>query len=252
VPAAPPDSPPRSPWWHPDTHADRRPFLLARGAIQAALRDWFDRQGFLEVDPAILQVSPGNETHLHAFATNMVGPDGSRRPLYLHTSPEFACKKLLAAGETRIFTFAPSFRNRERGALHHPAFTMLEWYRAREPYERLMQDCVELLRVAALPGHDEGAFERPLCDRRMSLRVGSDKAQHQVQLELELRIHATCALERVHRSAREPPTSCMRTSSKTPVRAACGGTISIRAGGWRALRRSRRASGPSVGTARSS
>ena len=126
-----PDTPPRSPWWRPDIHADRRPFLLARGAIQAALRRWFESQGFIEVDPALLQVSPGNETHLHAFATELIGPDGARRPLYLHTSPEFACKKLLAAGETRIFTFAPSFRNRERGALHHPQFTMLEWYRAR-------------------------------------------------------------------------------------------------------------------------
>ena len=72
-----------------------------------------------------------------------------RRPLYLHTSPEFACKKLLAAGEERIFTFAPSFRNRERGALHHPQFTMLEWYRANAPYEALMDDCASLLALAA-------------------------------------------------------------------------------------------------------
>src|SRR5262245_30507169 len=149
VPAVPPNSPPRSPWWNPDTHADRRPFLLARGAIQTALRRWFEAQGFVEVEPAILQVSPGNETHLHAFATELVGPDGARRPLYLHTSPEFACKKLLAAGEARIFTFAPSFRNRERGALHHPQFTMLEWYRANAPYEQLMDDCAELLKIAA-------------------------------------------------------------------------------------------------------
>jgi elongation factor P--(R)-beta-lysine ligase len=69
--------------------------------------------------------------------------------MYLATSPEFAAKKLLAAGEERIFTFAPAFRNREQGALHHPAFTMLEWYRAREPYERLMEDCSEILRIAA-------------------------------------------------------------------------------------------------------
>jgi lysyl-tRNA synthetase class 2 len=124
--------------------------LLARGAIQTALRGWFDSQGFVEVDPAILQVSPGNETHLHAFATELVGSDGARRSLYLHTSPEFACKKLLAAGETRIFTFAPSFRNRERGALHHPQFTMLEWYRTDAPYEQLMEDCGQVLKIAAI------------------------------------------------------------------------------------------------------
>ena len=120
-----------------------------RGACWRRCARWFEAEGFVEVETSALQVSPGNETHLHAFATELIGPDGARRPLYLHTSPEFACKKLLAAGEERIFTFAPVFRNRERGALHHPAFTMLEWYRADEPYERLMEDCAAMLRVAA-------------------------------------------------------------------------------------------------------
>jgi len=139
----------QSPWWRPDRHRDRRGFLLARGRIRDTIRQWFLQQGFIEVETAALQVSPGNETHLSAFATELIGPDGARKPLYLHTSPEFACKKLLAAGEERIFTLAPVFRNRERGPLHHPAFTMLEWYRAREPWERLMDDCVALLRLAA-------------------------------------------------------------------------------------------------------
>ena len=122
---------------------------MARGRIQAAIRRWFGARGFVEVDTSILQLSPGNETHLHAFATELVGTDGTKRTLYLHTSPEFACKKLLAAGEERIFTFAPAFRNRERGALHSPAFTMLEWYRVNEPYEQLMADCSALLALAA-------------------------------------------------------------------------------------------------------
>ncbi len=74
---------------------------------------------------------------------------GGRWPLYLRTSPEFACKKLLAAGETRIFEFARSFRNREQGAQHHPEFTMLEWYRVGAPYEVLMADCAALLAAAA-------------------------------------------------------------------------------------------------------
>ena len=138
-----------SPWWAPDRHADRRPRLLARNAIAAAIRDWFARRDFVEVQTAALQVSPGNETHLSAFATEAILPDASRTPLYLHTSPEFACKKLLAAGERRIFSLGPVYRNRERGPLHHPEFTMLEWYRAGKPYEGLMLDCAALLQLAA-------------------------------------------------------------------------------------------------------
>jgi len=138
-----------SPWWTPDVHADRRPFLIGRNRIQAALRRFFEERGFIEVDTAALQVSPGNEAHLHAFATEAIGDDGSVQRLYLHTSPEFACKKLLAAGEKRIACFAHVYRNRERGPLHHPEFTMLEWYRAGEGYETLMGDCAEILALAA-------------------------------------------------------------------------------------------------------
>jgi lysyl-tRNA synthetase class 2 len=130
-------------------HADRRPALLARGRIVAALRSWFAGQGFIEVETGALQVSPGNETHLHAFATSLLAPDEAGTPLYLRTSPEFACKKLLAAGEQRIVEFAKVFRNRERGTLHHPEFTMVEWYRSGAPYQELMDDCAALLVQAA-------------------------------------------------------------------------------------------------------
>ncbi|MDB5452074.1 MAG: Lysine--tRNA ligase, partial [Caulobacteraceae bacterium] len=92
-------SPAPPPWWRPENHADRRPFLLARDRIRRAFRGWFEARDFLEIEAAALQVSPGNEAHLHAFATEAIGADGSRTPLYLHTSPEFAAKKLLAAGE---------------------------------------------------------------------------------------------------------------------------------------------------------
>ncbi len=141
--------PTASPWWTPHVHADRRGFLIGRNRIQAALRGFFAERDFIEVDTATLQVSPGNEAHLHAFATSAINPDGSTVPLYLHTSPEFACKKLLAAGESRISCFAHVYRNRERGPLHHPEFTMLEWYRAGESYEALMDDCADLLVLAA-------------------------------------------------------------------------------------------------------
>ncbi|MCG5245707.1 EF-P lysine aminoacylase GenX [Methylorubrum extorquens] len=138
-----------SPWWHPGLHADRRPLLLTRNRILAGFRAWFAERDFVEVEAAALQVSPGNEAHLSAFATEAILPDGAREPLYLHTSPEFACKKLLAAGEPRLFSLAHVFRNRERGALHHPEFTMLEWYRAGESYDALMQDGAALLALAA-------------------------------------------------------------------------------------------------------
>ena len=137
-----------SAFWDTERHRDRRPFLLARNRLKSHLRVWFAEQGFVEVEPAALQVSPGNETHLHAFATELIAPGGERLPRYLHTSPEFAIKKLLAAGEEKIVAFATVFRNRERTVLHAPEFTMIEWYRAGAPYEAIMDDCAALLRLA--------------------------------------------------------------------------------------------------------
>ena len=136
-----------SPFWARQFHADRRPLLLARNAMRDAIRRFFGQDGFCEVDPAVLQISPGNEAHIAGFATCWTG--ASPQQLYLHASPEFACKKLLAAGEERIFTLGHVFRNRERGALHHPEFTMLEWYRANATYEAVMDDCAALLALAA-------------------------------------------------------------------------------------------------------
>ena len=161
-------SKPRS-WWDQTTHADRRPALLARARIKTAIRNWFQARGFIEVDTTCLQVSPGAETHLHAFQTELIGNDQSTSRFYLHTSPEFACKKLLAAGETKIFTFAPVFRNRERGPIHHPEFTMLEWYRANEPYDTVMSDCGDLLRIASDETQNQSwQWRERTCDPRKS------------------------------------------------------------------------------------
>jgi lysyl-tRNA synthetase class 2 len=138
-----------SPWWSSSRHRDRRPFLAARSAITKAIRAWFDEQGFVEVETGILQISPGNETHLHAPRTELRDSAGQRVTRYLRTSPEFAAKKLLAAGEEKIFEFARVFRDRERGDLHLPEFTMLEWYRASEPYEAVMADSIVVIAHAA-------------------------------------------------------------------------------------------------------
>jgi elongation factor P--(R)-beta-lysine ligase len=138
-----------SPWWSATRHADIRPFLAARSAITKAIRAWFDEQGFAEVETGILQVSPGNETHLHAPRTELTSATGALATRYLRTSPEFACKKLLAAGEPRIFEFARVFRDRERGDLHLPEFTMLEWYRADAAYDAVMADSIVIIAHAA-------------------------------------------------------------------------------------------------------
>jgi lysyl-tRNA synthetase class 2 len=138
-----------SPWWAPARFADRRPFLMARSAIARDLRAWFDEQRFVEVETGILQISPGNETHLHAPRTELTRGDGTHTTRYLRTSPEFACKKLLAAGEPNIFEFARVFRDRERGDLHLPEFTMLEWYRANASYDAVMADTIVIIAHAA-------------------------------------------------------------------------------------------------------
>jgi len=152
-------------WWHSERHMDRRPFLLKRGQVRRALSSWFADEGFLEVECAALQVSPGNETHLHAFETQFRTDDGASSPLYLHTSPEFSCKKLLAAGETKIVDFARVFRNREQGPLHSPEFTMVEWYRTGARLQEVMQDAVELCRVAlAATGGEALTWKGRTCD----------------------------------------------------------------------------------------
>ena len=114
-----------------------------------ALRQWFENEGFAEVETGILQVSPGNETHLHAPVTKLTSADGAIAARYLRTSPEFACKKLLAAGEEKIVEFARVFRDREHGTLHLAEFTMLEWYRANAPYQSVVTDCLSVIALAA-------------------------------------------------------------------------------------------------------
>ena len=147
--------------WRPDKLARRLPYLEARGRLQAAIRQWFAGEGFIEVETPILQLAPGAEVHLAGFATEWELPDGEERQRWLHSSPEFAMKKLMAGGMTKLFQFARVFRNAESSPLHHPEFTMLEWYRAGVGYEAAMADCVALLRLS---GASELRWEGNTCD----------------------------------------------------------------------------------------
>jgi lysyl-tRNA synthetase class 2 len=154
----------KRPWWDKKRHRERRPFLLQRNRLKEAVRAFFGEQNFIEIEACPLQISPGNEVHLHPFQTELVTAGGEAYPYYLHTSPEFACKKLLAAGEPLIFTFAFSFRNREKSPLHTPVFTMLEWYRAWAPYTALMDDCHLLLsRICSVTQNPHITFSGKSC-----------------------------------------------------------------------------------------
>ena len=153
-----------SDFWQPAVHADRRPLLLTRNRVKAALQGWFATQDFVAVECGAVQRSPGNETHLHAFATQWQPEGGTGQTRYLHTSPEFAAKKLLAAGETRIVDFARVWRNRECGPLHAPEFTMIEWYRAHADWTDMMADAVDLCRTAAaVAGRDTLTWRERSC-----------------------------------------------------------------------------------------
>lgn len=157
---------PALPWWHPDELARRRPFLEARTRVMAAVRQFFAARDFVEVETPILQISPGMEVHLQPFATPLNAPfEATAAPRYLHTSPEFAMKKLLAGGVPRLYQVARVFRNGERSDTHHPEFTMLEWYRAGATWEDLADDleallpaCGETRPILRLPMAE--AFER--------------------------------------------------------------------------------------------
>lgn len=130
--------------------ARKQTFLLGRERGVREIRKYFQELGFLEVNTPALQISPGLEPHLQAFATELVHPIGKQRlPLYLHTSPEFAMKKLLVAGLPKIFQIAQTFRNGERSHTHHPEFSLLEWYRAGADSADLMNDCEGLIRAVA-------------------------------------------------------------------------------------------------------
>ncbi len=137
-------------WWKPETYNEKIPFLQVRQSTIRAVRGFFDSRDFYEVETPALQISPGMEPHLHAFRTTLLNPERDRETaLYLHTSPEFAMKKLLVAGLPQIYQICHVYRNAEGSRLHSAEFTMIEWYRAHAGYGDIMEDCVGLLRDVA-------------------------------------------------------------------------------------------------------
>lgn len=160
-----------TPWWHPKSIERKLENLYVRNAVKSGLQVFFANNDFMEVETPALQVCPGMEPHLRAFETQLDNPLAVSKQRYLHTSPEFAMKKLLVGGLPRIFQFAQVFRNNESSTTHHPEFTMLEWYRSGQTYEALMKDCEELLQIAAEFSSDGLLhFEDRVCDPNKECR----------------------------------------------------------------------------------
>ncbi|MDF7674052.1 EF-P lysine aminoacylase EpmA [Acetobacteraceae bacterium ESL0709] len=163
--------------------ADKAPILRKRMEMMRAIRAFFEERNYLEVETPCLVPTPGEEVHLHCFSTWLETPDG-RPPekLFLHTSPEFAMKRLVAALRCPLYQFARVWRNGEKSATHSPEFTMLEWYRPGADLTSLMDETETLLK-ALLPsslsyGSDKvdmsRPFERLTLQEAFSRYVGAD------------------------------------------------------------------------------
>ncbi len=137
--------------WTPDSLSARLPFLQRRARLTEAVRAFFRARGYTEVETPYAVPVPGEEVHVGTFRTERVSPTGERWPLWLHTSPEFAMKKLLAGGAGPIFQLARVWRNNEGSDTHAPEFTMLEWYRPGAGMADLIAETLALLRAVLPP-----------------------------------------------------------------------------------------------------
>ncbi len=157
---------------------------LARQLMYSALRRFFAGRGFLEVETPVLVPAPGMEPHITACEVPFIPETdvGERRTLYLHTSPEYAMKRLLADGVGPCFQLCKVFRNGEISPTHNPEFTMLEFYRPHADYHAIMDDLEGALCAVQEALGGQGPFRAPF--ERLSLReavrreTGIDLAQH--------------------------------------------------------------------------
>jgi lysyl-tRNA synthetase class 2 len=169
------------PVWHPESLAARLPFLRRRTLLAQATRAFFAARGYTEVETPYAVPTPGEEVHLAAFRTERQHPDGRRAPLWLHTSPEFAMKKLLVAEAGPVFQLARVWRNGEGSDLHAAEFTMLEWYRPGADMNSLIEETAAFLRAVLPPvvacrgvSTDLTAIERLTVANAFARHTGAD------------------------------------------------------------------------------
>ncbi|CAI3930655.1 Elongation factor P--beta-lysine ligase (EF-P beta-lysylation pathway) (EpmA) (PDB:3A5Z) (PUBMED:20729861) [Commensalibacter communis] len=126
---------------------DRLPLLKRRQLMIKAIRSFFDARNYLEVETPYLVSAPGEELHLEPFSSMYETPQGEKRELFLHTSPEFAMKRIVAELHQPIYQLARVWRNKEGGSSHSPEFTMLEWYHPHCSMVELMDETERLCKV---------------------------------------------------------------------------------------------------------
>ena len=144
--------------------------LRRRARLLALIRQFFAARDVLEVETPILSSAGTTDPHIASFSTTLLGGEGGCRTMYLHTSPEFAMKRLLASGAGSIYQIAKVFRNEERGRYHNPEFTLLEWYRVGFDHHALMDEMDELLMMLGCRRAERMSY------RQMFLRfVGFDQ-----------------------------------------------------------------------------
>jgi lysyl-tRNA synthetase class 2 len=188
-------------WWQTSEFSKNFGYLKNRSLIMKAIRSFFDEKDFIEVDTPILQVCPVMDTHIHGFATDLIGVDLEfKKTLYLHTSPEFAMKKLLVAGVPRLYQICHVFRNAEGSKRHSPEFTMLEWYRAHSGYEEIAEDTIALLRHCArainITHYKYGEHQCDPFSTPEKLKV-RDAFKHYADIDLDLYLEDTAAFGQI-------------------------------------------------------
>jgi elongation factor P--(R)-beta-lysine ligase len=163
--------------------------LKNRQIFMQEVRNFFNQNDFLEMQSPTLVESPGIESYIEPFETKYVDFDGNEKSYYLPTSPEFALKEALGSGLERIFEIAKVFRNSgENSKLHRPDFLMLEWYRAYENYENIMDDCENLIKYIAKTIYKKNiiTFKNRNCDISKVKRITIKElfANHNINLDL--------------------------------------------------------------------